>query len=103
MKHFVKSELVTISKQILVEGKNCAQWAEIESSDMFQDGPYEGGYDADEESFCFSYYEDGQEYWFQITLEEAEAIAKHEKEAVEIRTADRSLLETVISRMLRLI
>ena len=64
-----------ICKSIIDENKAESEWAEIESGDMFQDDPYNGGYDADEEAFCFSYYHpNGNEYWFQITIKEVNQI-----------------------------
>jgi len=65
-----------ICKLIVSEHKSQSEWALIESDDMFANGPYVGGFDADENEFCFSYYDDrGHEYWFQFTIDEATVIA----------------------------
>jgi len=64
------------------------QWAEIESDDMFQHGNYEGGFDATGMTFCFSVYENGQEYWFEFPLSEVELFDKGLKMDVEITKAD---------------
>ena len=54
------------------------QWAEIESCDMFQTSNYCGGFDADEQAFCFSYFDpNNQEFWFQIDLQQVKSIANN--------------------------
>lgn len=84
----IDSEFRTICREIVAENQTEEEWAEAESDDMFQSESYEGGYDADEEAFCFSHYApDGQEYWFQLTLAEAKAVAKGEDPVIEIRLA----------------
>ena len=71
MEKLIDKELLEICKKISNKNKSDDEWALIESDDMFQSKYYEGGYDATEEAFCFSYYShDGKEYWFQLTLEE---------------------------------
>lgn len=51
-------------------------WRATESDDEFQIGPFVGGFDATEDAFCFTYHSpsDGEQ-WFQLTLEEAAALA----------------------------
>lgn len=68
MKIKVNDELMTIFKDIANENNSLAEWFLIESSDMFQSEHFCGGFDADEEVFCFSYY--NNEYWFSFTLED---------------------------------
>jgi hypothetical protein len=51
-----------------------AEWGAVESDDMFERGPYVGGYDADERAFTFSVHADDGELWFQFTLDEARSI-----------------------------
>ncbi len=71
----VDLELKDICEEILKENKTMSEWALIESSDMFQSKHFIGGYDATEEAFCFSYYDDqGKEFWFQFTLDQAKEI-----------------------------
>ncbi len=72
----IEEELTGICKDILAENNSEQQWAEIESGDMFQTTMFCGGYDADENEFCFSYFSsDGNEYWFQISLSDVSDIA----------------------------
>lgn len=69
-------ELRAICQSIVGKELSLEQWAEIESSDMFQSPVFCGGFDADERAFLFSWYaNDSDEYWFQLSIEEAEEIA----------------------------
>ena len=77
-------EFLKICESIVSEAKNGEEWAEIESDDMFQTEKYEGGYDATEEAFCFSYYDENKkEYWFQLTLKEIQQVLRRKIEKVE--------------------
>ena len=53
----VDQEFLTICEEILKEGHSLEEWREIESDDMFQYPHYEGGFDATEDAFCFSYHD----------------------------------------------
>ena len=87
MKIILDSELMNILLEIISEEKTEKEWALIESCDMFQTQHYNGGYDADEEAFCFSYYDDlGKEYWFQFSLSEIDLIIQ--KKIIKLRPAD---------------
>ena len=89
MQLHIDAEFVTICRQIVEENKSDEEWAEIESDDMFESDHYAGGYDADEEAFCFSHYDaTGEEHWFQVTLAEVQAIAAGEERAIEVRLAE---------------
>ena len=82
-------DIRVICRQIVEEGKNNNEWDEIESDDMFQSGPYVGGYDATEQEFWFSYYDpDGIEYWFGFSLEIATKIALGDEYYFDIRKAE---------------
>ncbi len=82
----INSDFLEICRKILSSNRSKEDWALIESDDMFQLEQYEGGFDASEEAFCFSYYTDsGQEYWFQISLEDVERILNGE--ITEIKAA----------------
>jgi hypothetical protein len=84
----IDEEFLTLCEQILKEGLSLGEWREIESDDMFQSPHYEGGFDATEDAFCFSYFDanDG-ELWFQLTLSEImEAVAGKIK-SIEARRA----------------
>lgn len=85
----VNKDFLSICKNILEQKLKEEEWAKLESDDMFQEGSFEGGYDADEIAFCFSYYDNnGEEYWFQLTLDEIEKVAYGEMIDFEGRSAD---------------
>jgi hypothetical protein len=89
MKITVSDEFKTICENIIKENKSCKEWAMIESDDMFQTKSYCGGYDADEDAFCFSYYDmNNAEYWFQVDLEEINKILNNELTILDIRPAE---------------
>jgi len=69
MLHKIEKDFLDICKEIITENKTVAEWAEIESDDMFQSGKYEGGFDATGMEFCFSVYIEDVEYWFQLSLD----------------------------------
>ena len=82
-------EFVEICREIRADNLTVAEWREVESDDMFQSEHFCGGFEAIEDAFCFSYYSpDGQEYWFQITLEEAQRVAACELIMLDIRPAN---------------
>ena len=84
----IDDALREICRMIVEKDKTEDQWAEIESDDMFQEGPFVGGYDAEESEFCFSYYaNDGCEYWFQLSLEQAGQIEGGRDVHLETRNA----------------
>ena len=63
-------------------------WAAVESDDWFRKPPYEGGFDATENAFCFSYFaEGGHEYWFQFPLSAVEKVLQGEIQHFEARSA----------------
>jgi hypothetical protein len=86
----ITTDLKTICKAISrSERKTEAEWAAVESDDMFQTSTVHGGYDATEQAFCFSYYDAAeQEWWFQLTLREAEDLAVGEHVEIEGRRAE---------------
>lgn len=85
----VPEEFRAMCTGIVAEEKDAQAWAEIESDDMFQSPSFVGGYDADEEAFCFSYYGDaGVEYWFQLTLEEVRLVADGTLNLLDVRPAE---------------
>jgi len=88
MHHLIDDEFKKICATIIQESLSPEQWAEIESDDMFNAESYQGGYDADEVAFCFSYWNrQGKEYWFQVTLNEVHDIVAGRCESLEIRPA----------------
>ncbi len=83
------SHLTEICCLIRDESLSIAEWRDIESDDMFQKGHFCGGFEAIEDEFCFSYYSpDGQEYWFQLSLEECLNLAKGDPVAIDGRPAE---------------
>ena len=88
MVHKFKDEFYIICKEILAENKSIEEWAEIESDDMFQAGIYEGGFDATGMEFCFSVYENDNEYWFQFPLDLVEKFDNKSITEVEVTNAD---------------
>ena len=71
----IDEPLRRIAQTIVGEKKTPKQWAAFESDDMFQDGDYQGGFDADEGEFCFSYYSSDGEAWFQLSFSQVREIA----------------------------
>lgn len=85
----IDTEFLTLCEEILKENHSLEEWREIESDDMFQSPHYEGGFDATEDAFCFSYYDsEGGELWFQLTLSEMMEVVAGELKSIEARRAD---------------
>ncbi|MGQ8364978.1 hypothetical protein [Glaciecola sp. 1036] len=73
----IEQELKAICQEIFDKALGLPEWSKIESGDMFQQGNFIGGFDADEQEFCFSYFATNKnEYWFQFSLETAEEISQ---------------------------
>lgn len=89
MVHKFGHDFLRIVEQIIFENKQPQEWAELESSDAFQEGNYVGGFDATEMEFCFSVYLDGKEYWFQLSLEEVHKIQHGQLQETDVRLADK--------------
>lgn len=66
--------LTDVCHEILVENKSLNEWAEVESCGWFQNEKYCGGFDETEMMFCFSYFEDEFEYFFQFSLDKVQSI-----------------------------
>jgi hypothetical protein len=82
-------EFRAICLRILEEEYSNDEWSLLESDDMFSSTSYVGGYDADEDAFCFSFYtKDGLEYWFQIDLNEVKDIANYKINFIDSRPAE---------------
>ena len=79
-------ELIDLCRAILATGRTIEEWRERESDDEFQSSHYVGGYDATEDAFCFSYYDDGgEEWWFQLPLEDSESLATGDRPTLDLR------------------
>lgn len=87
MKHIVEKEFIEICKEIIAENKTLEEWAEIESCDAFQNGKYVGGFEAIENEFTFSFYDNGKEYWFQCSIDMIRSILEGKINEVEMRNA----------------
>ncbi len=88
----VDEELKSICQEICSEGLNEVEWSLIESSDSFQSVKYRGGYDTTESAFCFSRYtSNGEEFWFQFTLEQAKNVLLGKVRHFEARPAEKGL------------
>jgi hypothetical protein len=86
MNFLVDNEFKTICEQIANEDLTIEKWREAESDDACQSVHFCGGYDADEDAFCFSYYgADSREYWFQLTLSEVQKILSGKMSEIEMR------------------
>ena len=82
------NEFHTLCQEILAQNLSVIQWRQIESDDVFQSKSYCGGFDADEDAFCFSFYDPvDQEFWFQVTLQEVRGITDRRKTMVKARIA----------------
>jgi hypothetical protein len=88
MKITVTDEFRSICQEITKENRSIEKWAAVESDDMFQTESYCGGYDSDEGAFCFSCYDShGNEYYFQLSLEEIEKVLNYELTDFDARFA----------------
>lgn len=89
MKIAVDNEFLSICKNIIQENKDIEDWRLVEADDYFISENYEGGFDATEDAFCFSYYDfNKQEWWFQLTLEEVDQVLTREMKEILIRPRD---------------
>ena len=84
----VEKEFIEICKLIIKEAKSIDEWSLYESDDMFQSEHFCGGFDTTENAFCFSYYDNNNEYWFQIDLEEVKKITHGQLININIRKAE---------------
>lgn len=89
MIHHFTGDFLTLARKILAENKTISEWALLESDDMFQSGKYVGGFDGTEMEFTFSVYEDDEEYWFQLSLEEISEVISGKKTTTSVSLADR--------------
>lgn len=77
MEKAIDDELLEICKEIKKMNYSLNKWKEIESCDMFQTEHYCGGFEADDEAFWFSYFDDSRkEYYFRLTLDDIMCITQ---------------------------
>ena len=80
------SQLREVCRDIAARRFTLEQWSAIESSDEFQTDCLVGGFEALESAFTFSYYDSSRtEWWFGLTLSQAETIAVGAPIEVELR------------------
>lgn len=84
----LEQELIDICIEIWRLDRTAEEWAELESSGMFQGGGFSGGFDADERAFCFSYFGNEQEFWFQVSLDEVRLVASGNPLTIEGQLVD---------------
>lgn len=86
----VEDELKSICEDICSQQLSVAEWSLLESDDAFQSSRYCGGFDATERAFCFSLFDkNGDEFWFQFTLDEAKDIVSGNLTMIEARKAEK--------------
>lgn len=87
----LKNELLRHFDEVAKMGLGESEWAERESSAMFQSQHFSGGFDATEGAFLFSYFpDDGGEFWFGVGLADIErATATREVPDPVMRAAER--------------
>src|SRR5882724_1766754 len=82
----IDEEFRAICREIRSQNLTIIRWRQIESDDMFQSKSYCGGFEACDDAFCFSYYDStGQEFWFQLTLQEVEDGAANREIIIKAR------------------
>jgi len=85
----VDSELLKICNEILKRDATIEEWILHESSDEFQTKNYCGGFDAIENEFTFSYFnEEREEFWFQLSQANIKEIAHKVVKKVILRKAE---------------
>lgn len=84
----MKKTSILVAKKIVDSNNDGKSWALAESDDMFQEGSYIGGYDADEEAFFFSYFDQEKEYWFQLSMNDITKVALGDIKIIDIRESD---------------
>ncbi len=79
----VDSELLDICKEIKAQNYSFEEWMNSESCDMFQSAHYCGGFDADDQAFWFSYYDDNEkESYFRMDLSEVDEIISGNRKTI---------------------
>ena len=84
----IDDELKHILEEIKEKGLSIKEWSDIESSDMFQTKHYVGGFDSIEKEFCFSFYHDNKEYYFQLSLTDIDSILSNKKRNITLVYAE---------------
>jgi len=78
-------DLRAICREIVAAKRTMSEWDRVESDDMFQRGAYVGGYDASEQRFTFSYFDEAKrEWWLSVSLPIAEKIARGDERWLDL-------------------
>ncbi|KGL61860.1 hypothetical protein [Polaribacter sp. Hel1_85] len=89
IKHNIDSELFSVFQEIKSLNLDLENWSLIEISDQFQTSNYCGGFDATENEFTFSYFDENKkEYWFQLPIIDIEKIVEGINIEVYMRKAE---------------
>jgi hypothetical protein len=91
MKKEIDKELLTICAEIAEYNRTVEEWKAFESGDMFQSKNYCGGFEAEDEAFWFSYYDEkneNKEYYFKLTLDDVEHVIKGQLRNIELLSTD---------------
>jgi len=85
----ITDELKKICDDIVKADWTESQWAGHEADDWFHTDNFEGGFDADENAFCFSYSAPNRdEILFQISLSDVKRILNGQKSTILGRIAE---------------
>lgn len=80
----IDNDLMLICKEIVDDDNSEEAWAGMESGDMFQQGRYCGGFDADDMFFAFSYDDEGEQWCLSLTLKEVQEVVAGIKKEVQV-------------------
>ena len=81
----IEGDFREICREIHAEVMSVGERALVWSDDMYQRGPFCGGWDPEPKRFFFSFHApDGVDYWFSVTLWEILAIAEGERVQPEL-------------------
>lgn len=87
--HQFSEEFRSLCQSIRNENLRIEQWRLIESDDQFRTQNYCGGFDATEDEFTFSWYDDSKnEHWFQLSLEQIELVTAGLMTEIETQRRD---------------
>ena len=85
----VDRELMSVCREIAEKGWDEQEWLLHDASDFFQAGDVCCGYDAKERDFTFSKYQsNGEELWFQLSLQQIHEILKGEMKSIPAAIAE---------------
>lgn len=83
MIHKIDDDFMQICRSILEDPDT----ARIPSDDLLQNGKYVGGYESDDDAYCFSVFLE-REYWFQVSHNDVVDIVSGKLTEVSIRPAN---------------